>query len=390
MARSNTLRLSNLTIKGFRGVDDLTISRLGRVTLLTGRNSVGKTTVLEAVQAYAARGRSGVLNEILTTHQEISTALDDDGDEVSGPDLLALFHRRASPAQREVVVGPASGYDQLKISVEPLTERQEDEVWSSLPEGVAEDFMGDRPQALRAEFHNRSAIVGIATGLATEATSRVLSWRTRSRGYVPRRFRFADDGMLPSPITCESIGPGLPDNARMARYMDQVALTEAQDRAVDALRLIFGDQVDDIAIIGRGHAPYYAGPRPIVRLRDYDGPVPLRSLGDGALRLFGLALALANSRGGFLLIDEAENGIHHSLQRDFWRMVLQTAQGTDVQVIATTHSWDCVTGFAKAVCDLPDVDGLLVRLDRSRGQLRAVEYTEEELQTAAEYGTEVR
>lgn len=390
MSSSSRLHLPDLTIKGFRGIEELTFPRLGRVTLLVGKNGVGKTTVLEAVQAYAARGRSGVLNEILTTHQEISTAIDDDGDEVSGPDLLALFHRRASPAQREVVVGPASGYDQLKISVEPLTERQEDEVWSSLPEGVAEDFMGDRPQALRAEFHNRSAIVGIATGLATEATSRVLSWRTRSRGYVPRRFRFADDGMLPSPITCESIGPGLPDNARMARYMDQVALTEAQDRAVDALRLIFGDQVDDIAIIGRGHAPYYAGLRPIVKLRDYDGPVPLRSLGDGALRLFGLALALANSRGGFLLIDEAENGIHHSLQRDFWRMVLQTAQGTDVQVIAATHSWDCVTGFAKAVCELPDADSLLVRLDRSRGWLRAVEYTEEELQTAAEQGIEVR
>ena len=71
-------------------------------------------------------------------------------------------------------------------------------------------------------------------------------------------------------------------------------------------------------------------------------------------------------------------------------MVLQTAQRNDVQVLATTHSWDCVTGFAKAACDLPGVDGLLVRLDRSRGQLRAVEYTEEELQTAAEQGIEVR
>ena len=48
------------------------------------------------------------------------------------------------------------------------------------------------------------------------------------------------------------------------------------------------------------------------------------------------------------------------------------------------------TGFDKAVRELPDVDGLLVRLERSRGRLRAVEYTEEELQTAAEHGTEVR
>ena len=64
----------------------------------------------------------------------------------------------------------------------------------------------------------------------------------------------------------------------------------------------------------------------------------LRSLGDGAVRLFGVALALANSQGGFLLIDEAENGIHHTIQRDFWRMVLLTAQENNVQVFATTHS----------------------------------------------------
>lgn len=41
--------------------------------------------------------------------------------------------------------------------------------------------------------------------------------------------------------------------------------------------------------------------------------------------MLSIALALANSRDGFLLIDEAENGIHHTVQRDFWRMVLHGA-----------------------------------------------------------------
>ena len=68
--------------------------------------------------------------------------------------------------------------------------------------------------------------------------------------------------------------------------------------------------------------------------------MPLRTLGDGAMRCFAVALALAKSTNGFLLIDEAENGIHHSIQPKFWNMVLQTAQRNNVQVIATTHSWD--------------------------------------------------
>ena len=57
MPETNGLHLPDLTIKGFRGIEALSIPRLGRVTLLAGRNSVGKTTVLEAVQVYAARGR---------------------------------------------------------------------------------------------------------------------------------------------------------------------------------------------------------------------------------------------------------------------------------------------------------------------------------------------
>ena len=119
-------------------------------------------------------------------------------------------------------------------------------------------------------------------------------------------------------------------------------------------------------------------------------PVPLRSLGDGALRLFGVALGIANSRDGFLLIDEAENGIHHSLQRDFWRMVLQTAQANNVQVFATTHSRDCIRGFAQAAAESEDTEGILVRLSWRDGTLRAIEYREDELAIAAEQGIEVR
>ena len=91
-----------------------------------------------------------------------------------------------------------------------------------------------------------------------------------------------------------------------------------------------------------------------------------------------------------MVIDEAENGIHHSVQRGYWRMVLQAAQDNNVQVVATTHSWDCVRGFAQAATELEDVEGALVRLERRNGDLRAVEYSEEQLQVAAEQGIEVR
>ena len=101
-------------------------------------------------------------------------------------------------------------------------------------------------------------------------------------------------------------------------------------------------------------------------------------------------MALANSRGGFLLIDEIENGIHHTAQRDLWTMILHTAHENDIQVLATTHSWDCVRGFAQAAAEFETGKGILVRLDRDDRGLRAVVYSEEALKTAAEQGIEVR
>ena len=72
--RDNHLHLPSLSIKGFRGIKELSIERLGRVTLLAGKNSVGKTTVLDAVQVYAARGQEYVLSELLKSRQEYAIA----------------------------------------------------------------------------------------------------------------------------------------------------------------------------------------------------------------------------------------------------------------------------------------------------------------------------
>ena len=65
------LHLPDLVIKGFRGIEDLTISRLGRVNLISGRNGVGKTSLLDAIRVYASRGNYYVLSDVLRTHEEL-------------------------------------------------------------------------------------------------------------------------------------------------------------------------------------------------------------------------------------------------------------------------------------------------------------------------------
>ena len=384
MSDPNSLHLPDLTIKGFRGIDELTIPRLGRVTLLVGKNGVGKTTVLEAIQTYASRAHPAVLRGILARHGELLPVVDDDGREAVDVDWEALFHNRQARIGDQIRIGPSPQSKELAIKLDLLRDPRQAELTGFTSNGVALD----PPKALYAVFNLRETIVASWPRSPYDVSARGPLPDSRDRTW-PRRRGFSDDSMFHHGQTCELLGPDLISNVSMAQYWDTVAMAGYEERAVAALRLIFGDAVQDVVMVGRQPARS-GGPRAFVRFNEQERRIPLNSLGDGAIRLFGIALALANCRNGFLLIDEAENGIYRSLHRDFWRMVLETAERNNVQVVATTHGSDSDNGFARAAAELDQIDGLLMRLDRERGYLRAVNYSKEGLLTAAEQGIEVR
>lgn len=371
---ANDLHLPDLSITGFRGIERLAIARLGRVTLLAGRNGVGKTTVLDAVRVHAARGHPLVLHELLERREEFVTALDEDRDPVVVPDFAALFHGRPAPEGSSIELGPANGADTVRIAVA-----------AGQRDLFADQLADAGVQAVKITYREKERL--LPSFLSVD------DWRAASRS---RRHHFRslqrslfDDSEWPV-VECESLGPGLPSNSKLARFWDKVALTEEEGLSIKALRLI-DDRIDRVAPVGDGDRRFRVdGRRMVAKLKGHPHPVPLKSLGDGAARVFAAALALANGRGGFLVVDEVENGIHHSLQPDFWRIVLGAAHQNNVQVLATTHSWDCVKGFAHAATQAHPADGVLVRLERDGEQLRAVEYSEEELRTAAEQDIEVR
>ena len=377
------LHLPDMLIRGFRGIDELVIPRLGRATLLAGRNGAGKTTVLDAVRVYAARGSYPVLSDLLRDREEVFAATDEDGDPVTELDWESLFYGRAASEQARIVIGPREDpAEQIGIESTVLDQKQASRLMMRLPGSL----LDARVSALQVTFRNRKQLRPYIVARNEAGRDRLTR---RSIMHI-----LHDDDPWPV-VNCESLGPGLLGNDAMSEYWDTVALTEDENLAVQALRLI-GADVDGVVLVGSsGHAQWASarhaiGRRAIVRLAGHSDPVPLRSLGDGARRMFGVALALANSRDGFLLIDEAENGLHHSVQRRFWRMVLETAQATNVQVLATTHSWDCVRGFAQAASDLKQAEGMLYRIERDNGKVRAVDYPEEELRIAAQQGIEVR
>lgn len=116
--------------------------------------------------------------------------------------------------------------------------------------------------------------------------------------------------------------------------------------------------------------------------------VPLAVMGEGMIRIAQLVLAIADLPDGLVLVDEIENGLHHSVLPKVWKAIDAAAQQTNTQIIATTHSFECVQAASQA---LGGSNGFLFhRLEDSASGNRCVTYQAEDIAAAIRHELEVR
>jgi hypothetical protein len=118
--------------------------------------------------------------------------------------------------------------------------------------------------------------------------------------------------------------------------------------------------------------------------------VPVNLMGEGTRRLLSIVLAIANSSGGICLIDGIENGFHYSVIKDVWKAIAQSTRKADVQLFATTHSYECIQAAHEAFVEDGTYDFALHRLDREDGDMEVVTYDKDTLGIGLELFHEVR
>ena len=146
--RSRRLHLPNLSIKGFRCFDKLSIPELGRVNLFTGKNGSGKTTILEAVKVYASRADESVLAELIIGREEFFPGVNKDGDKVNFLDFKALFNGRKPSVGAQIEIGPEGRTGKLKIELIP----HDDKSVSLFHDLVTNNFIRKRCSCIQGKF----------------------------------------------------------------------------------------------------------------------------------------------------------------------------------------------------------------------------------------------
>jgi AAA15 family ATPase/GTPase len=91
--------IKNITIKNYRGFENLVIPSLAHVNLIVGRNSSGKSSLLEALQIFLSTSKQTAIRTILRSRNEYRrNASDEEEDEI---DLDSIFFQPTSPESRD-------------------------------------------------------------------------------------------------------------------------------------------------------------------------------------------------------------------------------------------------------------------------------------------------
>ena len=352
--------LERLRVRNFRGFEDLEIHRLCPINLFAGRNDTGKSTLLEAIFLLGS-----AVNPRLAVNDHVMRS---EGVHVAGPASLAetvwtpLFFELHTDDQIEIAGRHSSiGCMSLKLALErPVTT----EMAHDKEDGALATPRSDE-RLLAFTYVDPQA--GEISSRARETADKVVFDRSDSKDeYIP--------------FTAAILKPGAGDLTQDAVHLGRLRKQKRGGLLRDALRTIEPrlNGIEDNSSSGVPMLWVDIGLRELV---------PLPVMGNGLTHMARIVLNATAVQDGVLLVDEIENGLHHSVLQNVWRVVETVAKQFNVQVFATTHSFECVQAAHQA---LGSGGFRLHRLETVDGTTRCVTYDEEAIDGAVRYNLEVR
>ena len=349
--------IQSLHLQNFRCFEHLELHGLRRINVLVGRNASGKTALLEAL--YLVAGGSPELALRIKVWRGLAPSLQISLDRRSYESLWKdlFFEFDQSRVVSIQVVGPPPSTRSLSISYGsegvltlPLENKDLD---SALIVPIVFEWRDHKAQASRVEV-----------------------------SLTPVGLNMTPSGQtMPSAFFSSAIGAG--NAAENAARFSELSKQKNERAIVDALRKEF-PLVDSLSVeVSAGLPAIYAS---VAHLRE---KIPVGLLSGGINKLLSMLLAIAISPGGVILIDEIENGFFHDRLPQIWSALLTFCQLYDTQLIASTHSQECLAAIAPAV-GRNEQEFCLIRADKRNGTCSAAVFAGRELQHALTEGMEVR
>ncbi len=352
----------HIVVKNFRCFSGLHLKNLARVNLIAGKNNTGKTALLEAIHLHDSPGNWQLPFEINKVRgiQEPAKGLED----ICG----WLFHLKHATSGLDVESWDQKGVTRTfsmwivdgETALERFPEAEKRLREFFRPENVATHF-----PRLVLKYRQTNGPEHYTIGVAG----------TSSFSSVPPR--------VPWTIASAYLGASLASSTQDVNFFGELEAAKRQQEILPALQIVEA-RLQRLALIPLAGESVIHGDIGLQRL------VPIPFMGEGMRRVLGIVLAIANAPGGVVLIDEVENGLHYSVMKDVWKAIALAARQMDVQVFATTHSWECIQAAHHAFKEAGPYELGYYRLDRTKDGIDAKSMGEQMLTRIEATDLEVR
>lgn len=356
----------SIKIANYKSIDKLEIDNTPKILLLGGKNNAGKSTVLEAIFSAINRLDPNLMSRHFAWRGMSHIIFD--------PDYLW----RPS----------FSNFDfsnEIAVSLEDKKNK-----WLELIVSYQENYI--RPTASIGNSETKSLLAN-ETARPTPALKIVAN-------YGGEKIQESFLSMTQQEINFDT---NKVENGHVfqAVYIPSTIRTNPQEDAIrygkldvenkthsiiNALKII-EPRIDGLSVVSIGGVPIIHA-----SLAGLSRKIPVSLMGDGVSRILTITLTILDKRLNLVLLDEIENGIHHTKHKELWQAIYQAAQAANVQVIATTHSYECLAAAGAVFHEVAETEFSYIRLDRNKktDKINPVRYSPAELHAAIQAEYEVR
>jgi len=360
---------SSFQVRNFKRFDDLSVANLGQINLIVGDNSIGKTSLLEALLAddepmvLLKRLHRTLCFRNIHIHARSPSNIPSPGPiAIPTSNYLAfLLSDLTKPLSFEI----RTGTNVLKtLSIEATTAGK-----------VSSESNGDKHAKQFLRFTPDTALVRFKSNSKTTLTP-----------------LYADDlavlhnFQIPFIPAVRMYDPDL-----VSGYQLVLAPSRAiRQRFIQSLSIILPgvQEVLTRQIHEKEHMAVVVG--------GSDESYPLSRFGDGVVKCARVFMEMARCQNGRLMIDEVDAGIHFSRMDNYWRGIVAAARENQVQLFAATHSLECIQSLKRVFESGPladfqnDVRCIALTELKDGKTVKAYTYGWSEFLTAIEHGNEVR
>lgn len=326
-----------IRIRGYRSLKEIELNDFRQFNLIIGKNNSGKTNLIEALYQAINPGNAALLGKI-----HLWKGLD-----VIDPEIWKTIFYKLDLSNRIEIISKIDNPSRERfLKISPLLS-------SDLT--TKEDFSQNQRKNHDIIKDSTSMVPDLIKGLSLQLY--YIEDNKKSENYYSTIFTqdiefdiVKDRGktITVSPFSinnsdkykCLSRGKIINSEtiySDLWKRFKKIAIKKKKEDIITILRE-FDSNLIDLELIGN-----------IIYVDlGYNEKIPIQIMGYGFLKTLALLTDIRNEEGFIILIDEIENGLHHKNLKTMWKAIFKAALLMNNQIIATTHSFECIRAFIES------------------------------------------